>query len=103
MTVQVVPTRSQAHFRQTTTLDGTPYVLAFDWHQRWGRWTIGIYDQNDNAIATGLTLLPGLDLIEHLTTPPGSLILADQSGDARAPTFDSLGDSLFALLYVEAG
>ena len=105
MSVQIIPTRRSAHFEQTTRLDGRAYVLRFDWHQRWGRWTIGLYSPDGAAYAVGLTLVPGFDLLQSFhhdpNVPPGALILADQSGEGRAPTYESLGeDSLFALLYI---
>lgn len=92
MSIQIIPTRSVPHYRQTTRMDGRAYVLEFDWIQRWGRWTLTIRTTDETLLAGPLTIMPGFDLIGHLhhdsRLPEGPITLIDQSEESRAPSFE---------------
>ena len=104
----IVPTqRAVAHWEQTTTLDGRAYLLRFDWHQRWGRWTLSMYTENGDALIEGKALTVGPDLLKHVhhdeRVPTGGLFVMDKNGSGNEPGFDDLyKDGPFTLLYITA-
>jgi len=43
----------EPNYEMIVSLDGTNYVLVFDWIQRWGRWTISVLTENRQPILMG--------------------------------------------------
>lgn len=87
--ILLIPGPSKAHQRQVTTLDGTPYVIHFDWIQRWGRWVFGLYTTGGDALLTGQPVVVGADLLGPFRAddrmPQGVLVVLDQTGAQRDP------------------
>jgi len=107
MIYEVSTTRAAgtARWTQTTALDGTDYVLAFDWLGRLSRWCLHLRDGDGAAIRTGIILNAGAFLLRGLVDPrrpAGELLVVDRTGRLDAdPGFEDLG-SRFALVYVDA-
>lgn len=77
------------------TLDDVPLVFRFKWNGRLERWTLTIYDENENVIVAGRAVVNGIDLIGQYNDsrlPPGKLIAvsADDTDDADA-RYDDFG------------
>lgn len=95
----------EAHVEQRTTLSGRDFVLRFDWNQRDGHWTLGLYQPNGDAIITGLKLVVSWPLLGARTEalrPPGELLVVDTQVPAIDPGFADLG-ARHSLIYVEPG
>jgi len=102
-----IPTspRGAARWTQTTALDGTDYVLSFDWNGRVGLWMLHLRDANGRSIRTGMMLTAGGQLLRGLVDtrrPPGELAVVDRTGRGDTdPGLDDLG-ARFALVYIDA-
>ena len=81
----VIPTsRTEAHYEQTTPLDGRTYVLRFDWHQRTSRWYLTVYTQDREVLADGLALVPNYPIGKSVLDArwfPGTLIVLSADGE----------------------
>lgn len=86
----VIPTSStEAHYEQITELDGRAYLLRFDWVQRWGRWTLGIYTENREPICVGCALQANWPIAFRTRDDrafPGTLLVISQDGEAPGLT-----------------
>lgn len=102
---RLIPTDTElASYRMTVTLDGSDYVLDFEWSQREACWYISVLDQNETPIATGIKIVVEWDLLRlcvHDARPPGKLVAHDTSGQGIDAGFDELGTRV-ELLYFEA-
>jgi len=89
---------------QVTALDGTEYLLTFVWAQRLGAWLLSIADGAGVAIASGLVLTTGRSLLVGVVdprTPPGAVVVVDQTGAGDAdPGFTDLG-ARFSVVYLD--
>jgi len=94
-----------ASWEQRTTLDGREFVLAFDWNQRTGQWSLALADQDGVAIASGRALVVGHALLQGCVDPrrpPGELLVDDATGATDLdPGFADLG-ARFRLVYLDA-
>lgn len=103
-TVPCVPAGS-ALWTQRTALDGTDYLMTFDWNQRAGAWSFALADSEGVPIRGGAMLLAGALPLRGVTDPrrpPGELILLDTLERADLdPGFADLGGR-FQLLYADA-
>ena len=93
-----------ALWTQRTPLDGTDYVLTFDWHQRVGRGVLHLADADGVPIRTGMVLNLGTALLGGSLDPrrpPGELVVVDATGARDVdPGFGDLG-SRFLLAYAD--
>lgn len=90
-----------SHWKQRTALDGTDYILVFEWLQRDGHWLLHVLDLQESPIASGLKLVTNWPLLRGVTDPrrpPGNLFVWDALGLDDDPTFDGLG-TRFVLAY----
>ena len=84
-------------FRQLTQLEGVEYLLRFQWMSREGAWYLGIYDQDENPLATWIKVVVQWDLLRRRRVreprlPQGLLTAIDTSGQMLDPqTADELG------------
>lgn len=88
-------------------MDGKDYILRFQFNQRIGRWSMDMYDQDEDPIAHGLPLLTRVQIGRGVTDerfPPGILMVIDDAAetnqDSRDPGLYELG-SRFRLAYFE--
>lgn len=97
LTIPCIPD-GQAHWTQSTALDGREYLLTFRWSQRSGRWSLDLADQDGDTIVAGRVLAPSLRLLRGVRDtrrPAGDIVLVDQRGGREGlddPTFTSLGE-----------
>lgn len=76
-------------------LSGTTYNLEIRWNQISQYWVLDIYDQNDNLIVGGLSLVTGGDLLASYRYLGfvGSLMVQTDTDTLAAPTFTNLGST----------
>ena len=77
----------------TTVFDDFPVTLRAKWNERFGFWSLGIYDRDRNPILTGIKLVQNYPLVGkyNLSQFGGELIFIRMSGTKDRPDFDSLG------------
>lgn len=101
--VPCTPPVGASSWTQITALDGASYVLAFQWNQRDGHWTISVADFNGVPIRSGVVLGTGSVVLAGVVDsrrPPGELVVLDATGaNDLDPGFDDLG-SRFVIVYV---
>lgn len=88
----------------TATLDAASYQFELAYNVRSGRWSLNLQDVTGAPIASGLTLLNGIDLLaylRYLPVPPGILMVLNDTGAADEPTLGSFLTT-HSLYYLEA-
>lgn len=93
-----------ARWTQTSALDGVDYVLAFNWSQRAGQWSLSLSDAAGSPVRVGMPLCAGWRLLRGVVDarrPPGELVVVDTTGKGDLdPGFGDLGKR-FALVYFD--
>ena len=95
----LVPTFNISPTSYNVTMNGVVYFLRTYWNEYSGMWFLDFNDSNSDPIATGLALVPNINLLrfsETLTDGFGEFRVVDLTGDGNA-TNTSLGTT--ALLY----
>jgi hypothetical protein len=107
MTIQLVPTDplGLSSYFQTTTFEGTDYVLQFDYNQRCASWYLSIADADNVDIYNGIKLVTGFSLLKKCVDPrrpPGAMFLFSSTSDQSPPgLYDLLpGIGRCSLIYV---
>ena len=90
MTIQTVPTDplGLATYVQTTTFEGSEYVLEFDYNQRCAAWYLSIADASNVDIVNGTKLTCGIPLLRKCKDPrrpPGQLLVVSSSPADQTP------------------
>ena len=97
MSLQKVRTRTDGtpSYFQAVLLDGTYYILQFEWVDRAFRWYMSTYDADQALIVGALPLLVRAPLLRGTTTnlarPPGDFLLLDTSGQDKEAGLLDLG------------
>jgi hypothetical protein len=82
-------------YTERVTLDGIEYILKFDWHEREGRWFLGLFTIDEQPLATGIKVVANWPLLRRFTDarmPPGLLIAVDLSPmNGEPPSYTELG------------
>lgn len=103
MSMQVVPTRQDAHwYSLTLDLDGATYTLELRWNERAGAWSLTVRDVAETVLAAGLRLVVDVPLLARHTDarlPRGQFLCVDTQGEGGTPGLTDLG-TRFLLLYV---
>ena len=105
MSLLVVPTTSSApSYVQNTTLEGSSYVLQFDFNQRACAWYLSIADASGVDIYNGIKLSCGMPLLRKCSDvrrPPGELLVLSSTADTSPPGLLELlpGSGRCSLLY----
>lgn len=103
MTVQIVPTDSLPSYQETVTLEGTKYVLQFDYSERCASWYMSIADASGVDIYNGVKLVVGLPLLRRCKDPrrpPGALVVISSTADNTPPSlFDLVPNAGRCVLY----
>lgn len=114
MTVLTIPLDPEVKsFRQRTTLDGTDYVLVFQFNQRLARWFMDVLAEDDTPLMQGKLLAPSISLarlrVWHPSVPQNTLMILDLEAagvaaeeivqNSQDASRDDLGDR-HALTYV---
>ncbi|CAI2787775.1 Uncharacterised protein [Serratia ficaria] len=84
------------------TFDGYPVTLKLKWNERFGFWSLGIFDRESNPILSGIKLVQNFPLMGdfHLTQFGGELLFLKVNGDKDRPDLESIGGD-HILLYIE--
>jgi hypothetical protein len=104
MSYRIPTSNVDPFYSQITDLDGTDYVLTFEWNNRDQAWYLSIADINGDPIVTSLRLVPEWRLLRRVIDerrPQGELFLHDESGAGLPPGFEDLGTRC-TLFYVPA-
>lgn len=103
-TVTISTDPSALFWSQTTTLDGTPYLLTFRFNTRENAYYLTIAAGDGSVVyAQGVKLVPNYPLLlSYGLNPPGELMCISFSANDAPPGIGELGDGLrCALLYIE--
>lgn len=90
-------------FKETVTIEGVVYVLAFYFNQRMNLWLIDILDEFESPQLVGIPIQTNVPLtinFKHLTIPPGLFLPFDIQGQSLDADINSLGVQV-KLLYEE--
>lgn len=92
MTVYGIPLSPRAQ-RFSISLLGVVYQMTVHWCAPSTCWVLDLADQNGNAIASGLPLITGADLLGQLgyLGIDGALLVQTDGGVDQVPTFANLG------------
>lgn len=105
MAIVEIPTRVDiARYRYSIILEGVSYFFEFNFNARSERWSMNIFDSDNNLLLAGISLLHNVDLAGRFVNedlPPGRFILYDTEDANKSPTRDELGTRV-KLLYEEA-
>ena len=105
MPVQIPLPVGKARFDLRVDLDGSTYVMEFDWNSRSDSWSFNILDASGTPLLSGQALrLGSLRLGSRGRSsglPSGDLLLVDLAGDKTDPGIDGLGDRYALLYYTE--
>jgi hypothetical protein len=75
-------------FTLRVTLDGSDYLLTFDYHASEDRWYMSIADVNESPLVSGVKVLANWPLLSQysaLGLPPGTLFSFDNSAQGGEP------------------
>jgi len=90
----LVPTGDESGgYTQTTTLDGTQYVLSFAYSQRSDCWYLSLSTPDGELIAAGIKLVCNWDLLWKCVSPlrpPGKLYVLSNTTDTSTPGLEDL-------------
>src|ERR1700735_88143 len=95
MSNQLVPTPDGTTpvYSETVALDGTPYLLEFNFNQRCACWYLSLQTIDGDDIADGLKLVVGWNLLIKCASPnrpPGWLFVLSNTPDSSTPGLDDL-------------
>lgn len=93
MTIQVIPTYADPFWVQSTTLEGTTFLLNFDYNEKCACYYLSIQDSEGNDIYDGMKIVCNLALLRTCAdgdnAPVGELWCQSSNGDDSPP---GLGD-----------
>lgn len=74
-------------------LDTTPVTMRAKWNERFGFWSLSIYDRERETILAGVKLVQNFPLTSQYSLDEftGELFFLRMSGTKDRPDFDSLG------------
>lgn len=104
MATVVIPTDTSLPFwSQTTTLDGTAYLLTFRYNTRESCYYLTIESPDGvTTFAQGIKLVSNFPLLQEYAQPPGEMMAASFSGDDSPARLGELGDGQrVTLMYFE--
>lgn len=96
------------HFEFSSSLDGQPFVLRFDWNSRDACWYGSVYadDEDRTPIVTGKRISVPCRLLHRArgeTRPAGEIVILDTGGTDTDPGRDDLGVRVAVYYVDEAG
>jgi len=105
MAIIEIPTRVDiARYKYSIILEDVTYFFEFNFNARSERWSMNIFDSDNNLLLAGISLLYNVDLTGRFVNeelPPGRFILYDTEDANKSPTRNELGTRV-KLLYNEA-
>jgi hypothetical protein len=102
----IIPTlQDVAAWTQRTTLEGTEYILDFNWNGRDGAWYMNISTIAGAALVCGIKLVSNRKLFRrfhHIDGMPlGELVIFDGSGSIPWPGYSELNAGV-DVIYIES-
>jgi hypothetical protein len=94
MSLKSIPTSDDPFYRQVTALEGTDYVLTFNYNQRENVYYLTVSTADDVDIVRGIKLVCKWHLFAgHIDTrlPPGILMVLPRTTDDSPPGLGELG------------
>jgi uncharacterized protein DUF6983 len=103
MTIQIIPTYADPSWVQSTTLEGTTFLLNFDYNERCQCYYLSIQDSEGNDIYDGMKMVCNLPLLRTCAdkdnAPQGELWVGSNNGDLDPPDVGELGPGARCTLY----
>lgn len=99
----VMTSTVESWYEQTVKLDGSSYVLRFEWSERERRWYMDIETVDGTVLATAIKVCADRNLFAHLTSdlrPMGQLWCVDRTGTGGDPDLRDLGTRV-VLYYID--
>lgn len=92
----MTPINFQAGYTDQTiqaVFDNYPVSLRLRWNERFGFWSIGIYDRESSPIITGIKLVQNYPLLSKfkIDSFTGDLYFIRTYGEKSRPDIDSVG------------
>jgi hypothetical protein len=84
-------------------LSGNPYTLRILWNERFGYWSLSIFERDGPVIVENIKMVKDYPLIgkfKDTRLPTGELYLIDPKARATRPGYDAFTD--YVLAYFEA-
>lgn len=102
--LRLIPTSvTESWYEQTVTLDGTDYLLRFEWCERERRWYMDLETLDGTVLATAIKVCADRPLTQRLTNdvrPAGMLWCIDRTGQGADPDLRDLGRRCL-IMYVD--
>lgn len=98
----IIPGPQVNHTEQTTNLDGTTYIIRFDWNGRIQRWFMSFFASDGTALAEGICIVTGVDLLRPYRADarmPQRSLFVGYNGTFRDPLLDDFKPEGRAWLY----
>lgn len=96
-----IPLKDLPNYKETVTLDGTPFDLSFTWNTREQAWHLSI-DRDNVRILSGVKIINSWELIgrfANVLLPSGLILVLDLAKLDELPGRDNLGTD-FKLAYI---
>ena len=97
---QTIPTRTDPRYSIEVELDGTNFVLEFEWNDRAASWFLDVRDEARVLLLAGVRVVVGFPLIARYRDPKlpkGDLSAVDTSGLDLDPALEDLGDRVLLI------
>lgn len=106
MALLKIPVRNDLPaFSQRVELEGEIYNLSFRYNERMAKWVMGILNDEEAPIVSGILLLTAVPLLDQLTKaglPPGDFLMLDRKGGNTDAGREEFGENI-NLFYQESG
>ena len=105
MTVVIPFFNDVSNFSEEVTLDDATYRIEFVYNERRVRWAMSIFDLDQNAIVTGISLVLGYSLLDQFPghgLPPGEMYIIDTTEEEVTVNRDNMGKILNLVYRPEA-
>lgn len=96
MSVQIIPTTADPFYSQLVTLEGTAYLLSFQYNQRENTWYMSVADAEGNDIYNGIKLVCSWPLTRQCADPnmpQGEFMVISSTADTSPPGLSDLQPS----------
>lgn len=98
----LIPTDTEPFYTQRVTIEGSEYLLKFDYSSREDRWYLSVATIDEDFIVRGWKLVTNVMLGPRIADRrifPGALVVLTDSLDQSPPGLDELGEGLRCQLY----
>ncbi len=103
MIVSIPTSITESWYEQTSTMDGSKFVLRLMWSERGRRWYCDMATTDGTVIRSGIKVVADRPLTERMSSdnrPAGEMWCVDRTGGGVDPDLRDLGDRV-RLYYVE--